>query len=53
MILFDPLHIFRKIIESDPTYIYRKSSIDTHPCDIRKRISYDDEKFLHSEAEIE
>lgn len=53
MILFDPLHIFRKIIESDPSYIDSKSSIYSHPCDVRKRICDDDEKLLYSEAQIQ
>ncbi len=53
MTFFDPFHIFREIIECDPSYIECESSIDRHPYDIRKRIFDDDEKFFDSETEIQ
>lgn len=53
MSLLYPFHIFGEIIESDPSDIECECTIDTHPCDIRKWISDDNEKFLYREAEIE
>lgn len=53
MTFFRLLHIFREIIEGNPSDIECESTIDVHPCDIRKRSTNDEQKLLDGETQIE